>query len=62
MAKFKVGDYITSIEGYRGFEDAIVTYVDDKEYRLKIPCGSATMLIKMDDCYKLKIGPKRLIK
>jgi hypothetical protein len=61
MAKFEVGDYITHVDGYNGFEDAIVTMVDDKFYHLKIVNGTATIRISAEDNYQLKKGPKRLL-
>lgn len=56
MAKFEVGDYITHVDGYNGFEDAIVTMVDDKFYHLKIVNGTATIRISAEDNYQLKKG------
>ena len=59
--KFKKGDYITPVELYKGFEDAIVIDVDDEYYYLKIPNGKATMKIGAEVNYELKKGRKRLI-
>ena len=61
MAKFNVGDYITHVDGYNGFEDAIVTMIDDKNYHLKIINGLATMPLRAEENYELKKGPKRLL-
>ena len=58
--KFKKGDYITPVELYKGFEDAIVTDVDDEYYYLKIPNGKATMKIGAEVNYELKKDRKRL--
>jgi uncharacterized protein YvpB len=54
MSKFKIGDYITPIEGYSGFRDAIITGMDKEYYYLKIPCGKATMKISSENNYKIK--------
>jgi hypothetical protein len=59
--KFQAGDYITHVGGYNGFEDAIVTMIDEKYYHLKIINGLATMPIKAEENYELKKGPKRLL-
>ena len=59
MTRFKVGDVITPIEGYSGFEEARILRIDDKNYYLKIVNGTATMSIKAESCYKLlKDKPK----
>ena len=58
--KFKKGDYITPVELYKGFEDAIVIDVDDEYYYLKIPNGKATMKIGAEVNYELKRDKKRL--
>ncbi len=60
MAKFKKGDYLTSIEGYSGFIDAIVTDVDKTHYHLKIPNGTATMKISAEVNYRIKDSKKIL--
>lgn len=60
MTKFKKGDYLTPIEGYTGFEDAIVLSVDDTYYHLKIPNDTATMKIGAEVNYKIKDKNKRL--
>lgn len=54
QAKFKIGDYITHIEGYSGFEDAIITGINGDYYRLKIPCGIATIKISSQVNYEIK--------
>lgn len=53
-AKFNVGDIIVSKEGYRGLEKAIVTRIDEKNYYLKILCGTAILPIGAQVNYKLK--------
>ena len=53
-AKFKVGDTIVPKEGYRGLEKAVVTKIDEKNYYLKILCGTAILPIGAQVNYKLK--------
>jgi len=52
-AKFNIGDIIVSKEGYRGLDKAIVTKIDDKNYYLKILCGTAILPIGAQINYKL---------
>ena len=58
--KFKVGDYITHIDGYCGFEDAIITGIDGDYYRLKIPNGIATVKISSQVNYEIKTSKRAL--
>lgn len=51
--KFKVGDLIIHKKGYRGLDKAVVTRVDDKNYYLKILCGTAVLPIGAQVNYKL---------
>ena len=63
MSKFKPGDHIEAIDKSRGFEEAIVlgTFIEKNKskfkgremYLLKIPCGTATIPIETEECYKL---------
>ena len=52
-AKFNVGDTIVPKEGYRGLDKAVVTRIDDKNYYLKILCGTAILPIGAQVNYKL---------
>ena len=52
MDKFKIGDRITPIEAYRGFDNAVITGKDDKFYYLKIMNGKATIPLSAIECYK----------
>ena len=52
-AKFSVGDTIVPKEGYRGLDKAVVTRIDDKNYYLKILCGTAILPIGAQVNYKL---------
>ena len=62
MSKFKKGDHIKAISGYRGFDEATVlgTFISqDKKFKgqemylLKIMCGTATMPVSMENNYNL---------
>lgn len=50
---FKPGDTLVPKPGYRGIEQSTVTSVDDKNYYLKIPCGTAILPISAQVNYKL---------
>lgn len=52
--KFKVGDTIVPEIPHRGVEEGTVIRIDDKNYYLKILCGSAIIPIKAQEYYKLK--------
>lgn len=52
--KFKVGDIISPVIPNMGVENAVVTRVDDRNYYLKILCGTAIIPIKAQANYKLK--------
>lgn len=52
--KFKIGDHIVPIDIHKGMEQAMVTNVDDKNYYLKIMCGTAIIPIGAQINYKLK--------
>ena len=52
--KFKVGDHIVPIDIHKGVEQAVVTKIDDKNYYLKIMCGTAIIPIGAQINYKLK--------
>ena len=60
--KFDVGDIITSVADYHGFDDAKVlgtTEIKGKQYYiLKILCGTATIPVSAEDNYKLKTNKK----
>ena len=51
--KFSVGDTIVSNEGYRGLDKAVVTRIDERNYYLKILCGTAVLPISSQVMYKL---------
>lgn len=53
-AKFKVGDHIVPKYPNRGLNKAIVTRVDDKNYYLKILCGTAVLPRGAQVSYKLE--------
>lgn len=53
-AIFKVGDRLVPKEPHRGVEEATVMRIDDKNYYLKILCGSAIIPISAQYYYKLK--------
>jgi hypothetical protein len=62
MYKFKQGDQIEPIDRGRGFERATVlgTFIETKGkrkgkkmYKLKIICGTATIPVSAEVCYKL---------
>lgn len=53
-AKFKVGDNIIPKECYKGIDHATVTGVDDKNYYLKILCGTAILPIGAQVNYQLE--------
>lgn len=52
MKGFKVGDVITPLEQYHGFENATITAIDAKYYHLKIVNGRATIPHSAIECYK----------
>lgn len=52
--KFKPGDHIVPNEYHRGLDHAIVTRVDDKNYYLKILCGTGIIPISAQVNYKLE--------
>lgn len=52
--KFKIGDTLFPVNGYRGIENMTVTRIDDKNYYLKIPCGKVILPINAQVNYQLK--------
>ena len=60
QTRFKIGDYITHMEGCSGFEDAIVTGIDENYYHLRIPNGIATVKISAEINYEIKKDKKVL--
>ena len=52
--KFKVGDTITPKEDCQGFENILITAIDESFYHCKILLGKATIPIKaVEENYKL---------
>ena len=53
MAKFKEGDALVPVAGYKGLRNAVVKEVGETHYVLTIPCGIATVPISVEDNYRL---------